>query len=248
MKRTLTIFALASAAVVASALPASAHVELQPSSAAVGTTTKFNLFVEDEKSDAGTTKVELFFPKDTTLVVVAATAPDGWTVSAVGGSIGAAATGLTWAGPALDGNANLALTLGPLPTTEASMQFSLLQTYDNGDIDRWIGAAGAENPGPNLQILAAGATTTTGEGAHDDGNGSHHATDTTVADHHGSEGTDDPGHHDAETTSSKAPTTTTAAAPAKDDSSNAPAIIGVIVAALVLGGGVAFAAKSRKKP
>ena len=247
MKRTLTIFALASAAVVASALPASAHVELQPSSAAVGTTTKFNLFVEDEKSDAGTTKIELFFPTGVELTVAAAGVPAGWKVTAQGGAIGSTATGLTWAGPALDGNANLAVTLGPLPAASSVLSFKVVQTYDNGDTDRWIGSAGDSNPGPQLTLVAQGATTTTGEGAHDDGNGSHHGTETTVADHHGSEGTGDPGHHDAETTTSKAPTTASPA-PAKDDSSNAPAIIGVIVAALVLGGGVAFAAKSRKKP
>ena len=248
MKRTLTIFALASAAVVASALPASAHVELQPSRADVGSTTAFNLFVEDEKSDAATTKVELFFPTGVELTVAAAGVPAGWKVTAQGGEIGSTATGLTWAGPALDGNANLAVTLGPLPAVSGVLSFKVVQTYDNGDTDRWIGDAGGSNPGPQVTLVVQLVSRTTGEGAHDDGNGSHHATDTTVADHHGSEGTDDPGHHDAETTSSKAPTTTTAAAPAKDDSSNAPAIIGVIVAALVLGGGVAFAAKSRKKP
>ena len=229
MKRTLTIFALASAAVVASALPSSAHTELQPSSATSGATTEFNLYVEDEKSDAGTTKVELFFPKDTPLVVAAAKAPDGWTVTAVGGAIGSEATGLTWAGPALDESANLALTLGPLPAKQESLQFSVLQTYDNGDVDRWIGTAGSENPGPALQILAVGSTTATGEDAH------------------GGESGHDGGSHDA-TTSVAPSNTTTTSAPAKDDNSNAPAIIGVIVAALVLGGGVAFAAKSRKKP
>ena len=229
-------------------MPASAHTEFQPSSATAGATTVFNLFVEDEKSDAGTTKVELFFPKGIELIVAAAKAPEGWTVTADGGSIGAAANGLTWAGPALDDSANLALTLGPLPTTEGPLQFSVLQTYDNGDVDRWIGAAGSENPGPGLQILAEGATTTTAEGAHDDGNGDHHAAETTVADHHGGESGHEGGSHDATTSAAPSDSTTTAAAAAKDDSSNAPAIIGVIAAALVLGGGVAFAAKSRKKP
>ena len=37
------------------------------------------------------------------------------------------------------------------------LQFKVLQTYDNGDVDRWIEDAteGADNPGPVVDVVEA---------------------------------------------------------------------------------------------
>ena len=162
LRRLLGFGATAVAAVALVAAPASAHNEFEPATAAPGSIIALKLFVEDEQPSAGTTKVELQFPQALTVVELP-TVP-GWTATPVGGQVGGTATGVTWTGPAAPDDLELPLTLGPLPTSPGRLQFKAVQTYDNGDVERWIdewaqGAPEPEHPGPVLDLVAGGPGT-----------------------------------------------------------------------------------------
>jgi uncharacterized protein YcnI len=156
--------AAAVAAVMLAAVPATAHTEWEPAQAAPGSIIALTLFAEDEQPDAGTVSLDLQFPVPLTIVELGAV--DGWTATPVGGAVGAGttATGVTWTGGPAPGDLVLPITLGPLPDQEGRLQFKAVQTYDNGEVDRWIndwpaGAPEPEDPGPVLDLVAGGPGT-----------------------------------------------------------------------------------------
>jgi uncharacterized protein YcnI len=156
--------AVAAAVIMLAALPAAAHTEWEPNTAAPGSIVALTLFAEDEKPDAGTLSVELQFPHALTIVELGPV--EGWTAAPVGGAVGAGATatGVLWTGGPAPGDLELPITLGPLPDQEGRLQFKAIQTYDNGEIERWIGdwPAGApepDHPGPVLDLVAGGPGT-----------------------------------------------------------------------------------------
>jgi uncharacterized protein YcnI len=155
---------LAAATWCCAAGTAFAHTGLEPHEAAPGTLIDLTLNVADERDDAGTVKVEFFMPTDIPIAVAAIPAANGWT-GAPDVPLGEPATYITWTGPASSGDFSLPFTLGPLPDTMQRLQFKVLQTYDNGDLDRWIeewpaGAPEPERPGPVLDLVAGGPGTT----------------------------------------------------------------------------------------
>jgi uncharacterized protein len=181
VSRFLTAVALAAAALVVVATPAFAHVEFEPSSATAGSTTDFTLFAENE-AGSPITKVELNFPTDVEIIVADLPTTEGFTATVVGGEVGGAATGITWDG-STDGDAELALSLGPLPDEAGRLQFQAIVTYENGEQDEWLedwpeGAEEPETPGPVIDVAAVGATVTTAEEEEHDDEGS---TETTEA-------------------------------------------------------------------
>jgi hypothetical protein len=191
--------------IVAGATAAGAHVEFEPATAEQGSSAEVVLFVEDERSDAATSKVELFFPEDVELTVVAVGPVEGWTATVVGGELGGAATGVTWEGGPTDGDLELPITFGPIDVQPTRLQFKVLHTYDNGEIDRWIGdnpldGDADESPGPVLDIYTGTAPTTAerdehggdehdhadehdhGDGEHSESSGTEHGDDHTAGD------------------------------------------------------------------
>jgi hypothetical protein len=191
-----------------------------------------SLFVEDEQPDAGTTTVELFFPAPIT--VAALLAVPGWTATPMDGQVGGLASGVTWAGGPAPGDLELPIRLGPLPNEPGRLQFKTVQTYDNGQVDRWIdewpeGAAEPPAPGPVLDLVPGGP-------------GSIPAT------------TASPTTTTASTTTTTAPTTTTeadqAAAENTDDDSDSnvlPWVVAAVVVLAIAAGAFAFL-RSRSSP
>jgi periplasmic copper chaperone A len=169
MRATITASLIAAGTLVYLAVPAWAHNEFEPASAAPGSVASLTLSVEDESSSADTSKLQLVFPSPITVAELPAVA--GWTATVDGGRLGSPATGVTWQGTPRPGDLKLPIKLGPLPADAGRLQFKALQTYDNGDVERWIddwpkGAPEPEHPGPVLDLVpgAAGvipATTTT---------------------------------------------------------------------------------------
>jgi Domain of unkown function (DUF1775) len=225
MRRVIAWGVAAAAALVAAAMPAAAHNEWEPATAAPGSVVDLTLFVEGEQPDAGTTTVELFFPAP--LTVTALPAVPGWTATLMDGQLGGPASGVTWAGGPAAGDLELPIRLGPLPGDPGRLQFKTVQTYDNGEVDRWIdewpeGTPEPPAPGPVLDLVPGGpgsvpATT---------------AAPTTTA---------------ATTTTTAASTTTTeadqAAAEDTDDDSDGsvvPWVVAAVVILAVAGGGFAF--------
>ena len=209
IRRVLVILGLMMA-VLGQATAAWAHSEFDPGTVEVGSTPALNLNVENEQSDAGTTGVQLIFPDGTPITVAGLPPVAGWTSTVQGGAVGGTATGITWTRPTGSPAENpaLPLTLGPLPDSAKRLQFKVLQTYSNGDVERWIedwpaGAPEPDKPGPVLEVQAADSASTSTTAAADDHEASAPATATA----------DDKG----------------------DDSNAVPITIGVIVAVLVIG-------------
>jgi uncharacterized protein YcnI len=230
MRRVVASGVAAVAALVLAVTPAAAHNEWDPETAAPGSVVDLTLFVEDEQPDAGTTTVELFFPAPIT--VAALPAVPGWTATPMDGELGGPASGVTWAGGPAPGDVELPIRLGPLPNEPGRLQFKTVQTYDNGEVDRWIdnwpeGAPEPPAPGPVLDLVPGGpgsipATT---------------ASSTTIA---------------STTTTTTASTTTEAdqAAAGDTDDSDSNVVPIVVAAAVILAvaGGVFVFVRSRRSP
>jgi Domain of unkown function (DUF1775) len=223
MRRLAVTCAAAVGALLLAAAPALAHNEWEPATAAPGSTPQLRLKVEDERTDAGTAKVELIFPAPIT--VAALPAVPGWTATVTGGKVGGSGTGIVWSGGPAPGDLALPVTLGPLPGQPGRMQFKVLQTYDDGSVDRWIDewAAGAPEPGapgPVLDLVGPAVAPSTTAGS------------ATTA------------------PSTTAPATTEAGQAAAEDDDSGTSALPIVVAVVVLAavaGGLALFLRSRRR-
>jgi uncharacterized protein YcnI len=177
-RRTATVLAAAATAVLAAAGAASAHVTVNPKEAAQGSYTKVAFRVPNEQDTASTTKVEVNLPQDHPVASVATQPLPGWTVkvdktklakplTTDDGAITEAVTTITWTagkGAAIAPGQfqEFNVSLGPLPTDTGTLTFKALQTYDNGQVVRWIdvakeGQPEPEHPAPVLTLTKAAA-------------------------------------------------------------------------------------------
>ena len=175
-----TVTAGAAALVLALAGPASAHVTVNPNTAAQGAYTKVSFRVPTESDTASTTKLEVDLPSNTPIASVAIKPLPGWTATTAktrlttpikddDGDITEAVTKITWtaaAGSEIKPGQfqEFDVSLGPLPTTVNQIVFKALQTYSDGSIVRWIdepAGDGSEpdHPAPVLKLTAAAAAT-----------------------------------------------------------------------------------------
>jgi uncharacterized protein YcnI/predicted anti-sigma-YlaC factor YlaD len=155
-----------------------AHVTAQPSTATQGSYTKIAFRVPNEEDKASTTQLEVTFPADHPIASVETKAVPGWTaqidktklatpIKSDDGDITEAVSKITWTGGKIgpDNFEEFEVSLGPLPTDTDKLVFKAVQTYDNGDVVRWIDTSGAggaepEHPAPTVQLTPKGATTT----------------------------------------------------------------------------------------
>ncbi|MGW6917396.1 YcnI family copper-binding membrane protein [Kitasatospora sp. NPDC054939] len=201
--RRVTAAALAAAAsVVVLAGPALAHVTVQPGNAQQGGYTAVDFRVPNESDTASTVKLEINLPLDHPLASVRTLPMPGWTatvekakidkpIKVHGNDVNEAVSKITWTA---DAGVKIApgqfqefrVSLGPLPTDTEKLTFKALQSYDNGDVVRWIdeakdGQPEPAKPAPVLKLTkatgdahgapAAGATATASPAA--DGHNSH---------------------------------------------------------------------------
>lgn len=177
-RRLAAVSAVAGASTLAMAAPAFAHVTVQPGTAGQGAWTAVAFRVPDESDTASTTKLEVSLPTDHPLAFVATQPVPGWTatiektkldkpIKSDDGEITEAVSKITWTA---DANAKIApgqfqefkVSLGPLPGDTDKLVFKALQTYDNGDVVRWIedpkdGQAEPQHPAPTLKLTKATA-------------------------------------------------------------------------------------------
>ncbi|MFD9129850.1 YcnI family protein, partial [Kitasatospora sp. NPDC059571] len=156
--------AVAGTAVVVLAGPASAHVTVQPGTAPQGGYTAVAFRVPDESDTASTVKLEVSLPMDHPLASVRIQPLPGWTavleksrldkpLTSHGQNITEAVSKITWTA---DAGTKIApgqfqefrVSLGALPTDTDKLVFKALQTYDNGDVVRWIEESKAGQPEP----------------------------------------------------------------------------------------------------
>jgi uncharacterized protein YcnI len=144
------------AVVWAAATPAFAHVAVDATDASKGAeATTLTFRVPNEQDAAATTKVEVFLPETAAFEFVSVKPMPGWTITSD-------KTKVTWAdGKLAPGQFDeFKIEVGPLPKA-ASLVFKAVQTYDNGDVVRWIDATPPsgdepEHPAPVLTLTAAG--------------------------------------------------------------------------------------------
>jgi uncharacterized protein YcnI len=153
-------------------LPASAaaHVTLQPNNAPAGQVVRLDVRVPNEKDDASTTKVDVRFP--TGFVFASYEAVPGWKVSvrrekldkpvtAEGEKFTEQISRMTWTGEGAQGKIgpgefkDFGISVQIPDKSGTKLTFPSLQTYDNGDVVRWIGAEDADEPAPRVEVTAA---------------------------------------------------------------------------------------------
>lgn len=162
------------AALVAAALvappAADAHVTLQPDEAPAGGFTRLDVRVPNERDNAGTTKVEVQFPPG---FVFASYEPvPGWTVDVKkrkaaepveeeGETFDEEVATITWTGNGSEGVIppgafqDFGLSVGIPDTPGEELTFKAIQTYENGEVVRWIGAPDSESPAPVVSVTEA---------------------------------------------------------------------------------------------
>lgn len=178
--RAATVAALAGSAVLLAAVPAFAHVTVQPSTAAKGSYSTVNLKVPNEEDSASTVKVEVFLPTDHPIASVSVQPVPGWTAQVAtsklatplktdDGTVTQAVSEITWSGGKIAPGQfqQFPVSFGPLPDNTGALSFKTLQTYDNGDVVRWIdlpeaGQPEPEHPAPTLVLTAAAPTGASG--------------------------------------------------------------------------------------
>ena len=171
-----TIFTVALLAVPGAA---QAHVTLQPDSAPAGGFTRLDVRVPSERDDVGTVKVDVRMPPG---FVFASYEPiPGWSVRVVkqkldkpvetdDGEVTEQVSRITWTGNPEQGGIiepgqfqDFGLSVGiPDGDPGSKLTFKAVQTYQGGEVVRWIGPADAEEPAPTVTLTAAD-----GEDGHD---------------------------------------------------------------------------------
>ncbi|WP_084958448.1 YcnI family protein [Thermoactinospora rubra] len=172
-RRAGVVAAAAAALVAGSALPALAHVTIQPGTAPKGGWTKIAFRVPNERDDASTTKLEVSFPTDHPLAFVSVKPVPGWDVKVAEGKlpkpvaseegeITEAVLKITWSGGKIEPGQfqEFEVSAGPLPKDVDRLFFPATQTYSSGEVVRWADepkadGSEADHPVPVLKLVAA---------------------------------------------------------------------------------------------
>jgi uncharacterized protein YcnI len=162
-------------ALLASTVPASAHVTIQPGSLEGGDFSVVAVRVPNERDDASTTRLRVILPDDQPLGSVQTTPLPGWRVTTAqrkldqpldffGAKLTSVVSEVTWtatAGGVRPGQfQDFPLSLGQLPES-GDLVFKAVQTYSNGEKVAWNqeavdDAAEPEHPAPVLTVTAPG--------------------------------------------------------------------------------------------
>jgi uncharacterized protein YcnI len=149
--------AAAGAAVLLTAVPAAAHVEVESDKAqALAENVEIGFEAESESDTAGITQIRVVLPEGIAPSdVTYGEGPKGWKFTAED-------DGYTVKGPAVKAgvNAEYSIVVRQLPDAK-ELAFKTLQSYSDGRTDRWIELdENGENPAPVLDLKAAapGAT------------------------------------------------------------------------------------------
>ncbi|MES5820498.1 DUF1775 domain-containing protein [Streptomyces sp. RG80] len=164
-RRLAVATAAAATAVLLTAVPAAAHVEVEADKAqALAEDVQLTFTAESESATAGITQLRVILPKGIAPSdVTYKEGPEGWKFATTD-------DGYTVKGPALKtgGDAEHSVVVRQLPDAK-ELAFKTLQTYSDGEVDRWIELGesddghghGHGNEAPVLELKAAapGATT-----------------------------------------------------------------------------------------
>jgi len=169
MQRRIAAFAVAAGALAVPAA-AQAHVTVQPTSVPAGAETVLSVRVPNERDDAATVKVDVKLPPG--FVSASWEAVPGWSVRAVkqklskpvqtdDGPIDEQVGEIVWtaagrkAGIQPGEFRDFPLSVVIPGKAGETLTFKALQTYSNGSVVRWIGAPGADEPAPRVELTSA---------------------------------------------------------------------------------------------
>ena len=167
--RSARTAAVASAAAVTGVLmfatPAWAHVTVHPETVPAGTSDiELTFRVPNERDNANTVRLQIFFPSNLPLLTVNVLPIPGWSakvetqtlskpVQTDDGPVDQVVTNITWtatSGGITPGQyQDFDVSAGRVPDRTGTVVFKSLQTYSSGEIVRWIQVAGSQNPDPD---------------------------------------------------------------------------------------------------
>jgi len=169
-RRSIVAAGVAVGALLVTASPASAHVSVSSPSAAQGGFATLTFQVPNESDTASTNRFEVNFPEDSPLAFVSTKPVAGWTATTErrtldepldieGSEVTEVVSKITWEGGAIGPGQfeHFLVSVGPLPEDVDSLVFPSLQTYDDGEVSRWIeetpeGGEEPEDPAPTLEL------------------------------------------------------------------------------------------------
>lgn len=167
-RRTVRVAAVVAVALVAAAPMAAAHVTVNPREAPKGGYAALSFRVPTERDDANTVELEVNFPTDTPIPSVRVQPKPGWEyeieeteldepIERGDREITEVVSRITWTGGEIGPTEfeEFAVSVGPLPDDVDQVLFPSLQTYDSGEVVRWIEEPGedVESPAPALTLV-----------------------------------------------------------------------------------------------
>ena len=171
MRRTIT---LAVAVALVAPAAAHAHVTVQPPTAPAGGFTRLDVRVPNERDDKGTVKVDVKLPPG--FLTASYESVPGWTVKVTkeklakpvklhGSDVTEQVDRIIWTGDGKQGviapgqfrDFGLSVAI-PKGQAGSKLTFKALQTYQGGEVVRWIGPEDGDEPAPTVTLVAAGGT------------------------------------------------------------------------------------------
>ncbi|MGQ0823698.1 MAG: YcnI family copper-binding membrane protein [Actinomycetota bacterium] len=168
--------------VVGTPTAAFAHVTVNPGEANQGGFTKLTFRVPNERDDSGTSSVQINLPDDVVIRSVSVKPVPGWEAAIErrtlddpietdsGEEVTEVVSKITWTGGVIQPGQfqEFDVSVGPLPDRVDQVTFPAIQTYESGEVVRWIeeipeSGEEPEHPVPTLTLLPS-----TGDD-HDDG-------------------------------------------------------------------------------
>lgn len=177
------VVAAGAVALLAVAAPAWAHVSIDPAEAEAGGYQVLNVKVPNERDDASTVELEVHLDTEHPLTSVLPQPVPGWDVEVEtaeldepvevhGSEVTEVPSVITWTGGEITPGTfqQFPLSVGPLPEGVDQLVFKAIQTYDSGEVVRWIeepAEDGAEVADPAAVLRLTPATGDDGHGAAD---------------------------------------------------------------------------------
>jgi periplasmic copper chaperone A len=167
MWRKLTVAGTAAVVTfLVAAAAAFAHVTVQPNEAVVGSFSRFVVRVPNERDDASTTAIQVELPP---LAFVSFEDAPGWErtaemttleepLEALGEQVTEVVATVTWEGGAIAPGEFAEFGFSArMPDEPGTLEFPAIQTYDSGEVVRWIGPPDSEEPAALVEVVDLGA-------------------------------------------------------------------------------------------
>lgn len=170
--RKLIVVGASVSAVLLAAGPALAHVTVQPPEGVIGSFSAFVIRVPNERDNASTTKIEVEFPP---LPSVSFMDVPEWErtvqmrtldepLELFGEEITEVVGTVTWEGGEVEPGEFQEFPFSiAVPEEVTTLEFPAIQTYDNGEVVRWIGPPDSEEPAALVETVDLGAEEGQGE-------------------------------------------------------------------------------------